>query len=104
MHFVKPTLDRDSIIDRQGIIAFNKAHGKDTPAEKAKEFLRAMEAKKTAIGTLIDRGGSTMVNRDSRHILDVSGEVKVIVHEDDWLFEGRDREDEMETQEESGGF
>jgi hypothetical protein len=104
MHFVKPTLETGKSIDRKGVVAFNKAHGKDSHTDKAKEVLRAIERKKATIGSLIDRGGSTMVNRENRHILDVSGEVKIIDRVDYWLFEGREDEQDMDTQKESDDF
>lgn len=99
MHFVKPTLESEKTIDRKSIVAFNKAHGNNTPSDKAKEVLRAVERKKATIGALIDRGGCTMVNRDNRHILEVGGDVKIVHRADDWLFEGRDRETDMDTHE-----
>ncbi len=82
-------------------MAFNKAHGNESHVEKAKEVLRAMERKKATIGALIDKGGCTMVNRDNRHILDVSGEVKVINRYDDWLYEGREEKRGIDSQGES---
>ena len=98
IHFIKPTLEPNKTLDRKGTVAFNKLHGKESHIDKAREVLRAMERKKATIGALIDKGGCTMVNRDSRHILDVSGEVMVVNRFDDWLFQGReDERGDMDT-------